>query len=201
MKLNDTCDLIPLNNNNSDSLCVLGVLDNNAGQVIKNELINWLSNKFQLFIVQQKFPGKLYEYPALNIAKQLSTKLNKNLLYVHTKGAFYPRAEAPVIRNIWKKLFNDKYAWCLNYLSKTNAMCCPFSGNSKIPWYNGFFADPIAWSKLNIIPNDNRWYYETDLFKPTDILCYGYYNNNLNNSNEMTNFMLQQILTNKFIIT
>ena len=63
-------------------LCVFGVLENNNGLQIEKEMLKWLILNYNLYIVYQKNPGKLYEYPALRFAQWLIKKKIKIIYYI-----------------------------------------------------------------------------------------------------------------------
>jgi hypothetical protein len=91
-------------------LCVFGVLENNNGLQIEKEMLKWLIPNYNLYIVYQKNPGKLYEYPALRFAQWLIKKKNKNyLLYIHSKGASHPNRDKNIqiiVRKLWEHEFS-----------------------------------------------------------------------------------------------
>ena len=89
----------------------------------------WLIPNYNLYIVYQKNPGKLYEYPALRFAQWLIKKKNKNyLLYIHSKGASHPNRYKNIqiiVRKLWEH---------------------EFSGNNKNKYINIFL-----WKKKNMV--------------------------------------------------
>ena len=62
------------NNSEDKPLCVFGVLENNYGLKIEEEILKWLLPDYNVYIVYQKYPGKLFEYPALRFAQWLIKK-------------------------------------------------------------------------------------------------------------------------------
>ena len=169
------------------TLCVFGVLENNNGKKIEKEMLEWLIPNYNVYIVYQKFPGKLFEYPALKFAQYLINKKNETvLLYIHTKGAFYPKRKniQNVVRQLWKYEYSGKnknkyISPIINNLTDVTTM---FSGDKKITWFNGFFASQRAFI---IIENKfkkrfkKRHKYET-LFRKTTVRVLGIINNKLN---------------------
>lgn len=84
-------------------LCILGVLKTAKGIQIKEEMLAWLNRMHDVFCVEQRTPGKMFEYPAIYYAIMLSIEMNEPVLYVHTKGAAnYAWYQIPV-REMWKK--------------------------------------------------------------------------------------------------
>ena len=69
-------------------ICVFGVLVNDEGLKIEKSMLEWLLPEYEVYSVYQKYPGNLYEYPALRFAQWFSLFYNISIiLYVHTKGA------------------------------------------------------------------------------------------------------------------
>ena len=89
-------------------ICVLGILVNNNGLEIEKELTDWLKNEYIIYKVYQKFPGKLFEYPALKFAQWLTEYKNISfVLYLHTKGASHKNiADGTKLLNIMLKYAN-----------------------------------------------------------------------------------------------
>ena len=159
-------------------LCVFGVLENDNGKKIEEEMLKWLLPNYNLYIVYQKYPGKLFEYPALKFAQYLIKKENKTLLlYLHSKGAFYPGFEKNVVRKLWKYEYSGnnikKYINpILNNIADVTSM---FVGNNKTTWFNGFY---ISYRAFNIIGNldkylnKSRFFYE-GLFRNQNVRVLG----------------------------
>lgn len=83
-------DYVPCNNPDASSahICVFGILETKHGLKIKQEMLQWLTGKYNVYCVSQKPPGTLFEYPALYFAQWLcKVREVPYLLYVHTKGA------------------------------------------------------------------------------------------------------------------
>lgn len=71
----------------SPHICVFGILETKHGLKIKQEMLQWLTGKYNVYCVSQKPPGTLFEYPALYFAQWLcKVREVPYLLYVHTKG-------------------------------------------------------------------------------------------------------------------
>ena len=86
----------------SDRYCVLGVLKSPRGLQIRDEMLSWLLNEYNVYCVEQKMPGKLFEYPALRFAQWLCIEKGcEDVLYVHTKGAGRPSDVQKKIRKMW----------------------------------------------------------------------------------------------------
>jgi len=87
-------------------VCVFGILVNDNGLEIANSMLQWLSPEYDIYCVYQKYPGKLFEYPALRFAQWISIVYNiEIILYIHTKGAFYQYDNQIEVRKIWKLEF------------------------------------------------------------------------------------------------
>ena len=69
-------------------------------------MLNWLLPEYDVYCVYQKYPGIMYEYPALRFAQWLSLNYNKKIiLYVHTKGSFNYNDFQDKVRFVWKHEF------------------------------------------------------------------------------------------------
>lgn len=89
-------------------ICVFGVLVNDYGLKIEEEISQWLFEEYEVYKIYQKYPGILYEYPALRFAQWLTENKNISfLLYLHTKGATHTNLKDGdlYIRKFWKKEF------------------------------------------------------------------------------------------------
>ena len=151
-------------NNNKTLICVLGVLVNNPGLIIEKELTNWLENEYIIYKVYQKYPGTLYEYPALKFAQWLVEEKNISfLLYLHTKGATHKKVyhRDKIIRNLWKNEFtkprNQLY---ISQLINNKADVVTPLRKGYITWYNGMYISKKAFQLNNIIFFKNRYIYE-----------------------------------------
>ena len=90
----------------SERYCVLGVLKSSRGLQIKDEMLSWLLNEYNVYCVEQEMPGKLFEYPALRFAQWLCIEKDcEDVLYVHTKGAGRPSDVQKRIRKMWQMQF------------------------------------------------------------------------------------------------
>jgi len=170
-------------------LCVFGVLENDYGKKIEDEMLKWLLPNYNLYIVYQKYPGKLFEYPALKFAQYLIKKTNITLLlYIHSKGAFYPNRGniQKVVRLLWKYEFSgdNKKKYILPILNNQTDVTTMFTGSFKITWFNGFYVSQRA---FNIIRNldrklkkrKKRHKYEK-MFRGTKVRVLGIIKNNVN---------------------
>lgn len=166
-------------------ICVLGVLANQRGLEIKNEMLKWIVTKYDCIAVNQEPPGVLFEYPGLLIAQQTSIITNKPVLYLHTKGAAHSTNvyNQATCREVWRREFIDHYdEYLLMMGSAKSVMACPFTGKTRhTTWLNGFMATPNGWAVAqNIVPpeNGNRFPYE-HCFKDVNIKAYGRIMNNV----------------------
>lgn len=179
--------------------CVLGVLETPHGTAIKEEMLDWLTQQFNVVVCSQVPPGALYEFPAIKTATELSIKYNKNVLYIHSKGAGnkipgnfktammapginYPQSATPedcqrIVRLMWKKEFSEPRlnAYLSELDTNTPTVVCPFTGPERITWQNGWFMNPAAakiLSKFLHISSD-RYYYEQVFMHLKDIVVKG----------------------------
>lgn len=152
-------------NEKKQLICVLGVLVNNLGLKIEKELTYWLEKDYDIYKVYQKYPGILYEYPALKFAQWLVE--NKNnisfLLYLHTKGASHKMITQRdnLIKNLWKTEFSKprNQLYISQLISNKADVVTPLR-TGIITWYNGMFISKRAFQLNNILENRNRYIYE-----------------------------------------
>ena len=148
-------------------LCVFGVLKTLEGIQIKNEMLKWLNDKYEVLCIEQEPPGVLFEYPGIKYAAKLSIELNEPVLYIHTKGAANPNKEwfQPLVRTIWQQFYSaytDKIFDIANN-TKEPLVQTLFTGDKRrICWFNTFVmnqsASKIILEKLRI--SRDRYYYE-----------------------------------------
>ena len=169
-------------NSLNDIVCIFGILVNDKGIEIANEMLEWLNEEYDVYCIYQKYPGNFFEYPALRFAQWLSLIFNiKIILYIHTKGAFYPSKNQDKVRELWKYEFtNPRKNVYINLLKNNLAdITLPFRCGVST-WFNGMFISNRAFNLINIIENFkyNRWYYES-LFKQSSIRLKGILNDSI----------------------
>ena len=158
-----------LNKNSSDlPISVLGVLVNDRGIEYEKSMLKWLLPEYDVYCVYQKYPGNLFEYPALRFAQWLSIEFNISIiLYIHTKGASHPAIDQYYTRILWKHEFTKpRNKIYINLLKNNDAdISLPFRYNY-YTWYNAMFISNRAFRLINRIEVNltNRFYYE-DFFK------------------------------------
>ena len=158
-----------LNKNSSDlPISVLGVLVNDRGIEYEKSMLKWLLPEYDVYCVYQKYPGNLFEYPALRFAQWLSIEFNISIiLYIHTKGASHPAIDQYYTRILWKHEFTKpRNKIYINLLKNNYAdISLPFRYNY-YTWYNAMFISNRAFRLINRIEVNltNRFYYE-DFFK------------------------------------
>ena len=156
------------NKNTNLPICVLGVLANDRGIEIEKSMLKWLLPEYDVYCVYQKYPGKLFEYPALRFSQWLSIEFNISIiLYIHTKGASHPSQDQYYVRILWKNEFTKpKNKLYFNLLKNNSAdISLPFRLDY-YTWYNAMFISNRAFQLINTIELNltNRFYYE-DFFK------------------------------------
>lgn len=111
--------------NSNSVVCVLGVLVNKKGIEIEKSLLKWLLPEYDIYCVYQKYPGKLFEFPALRFAQWLSIKFNiSTILYIHTKGAFNQHKGQNDIRALWKNEFSKPRNKIYKIIGTKQIRCC-----------------------------------------------------------------------------
>lgn len=164
----------------TDIICVFGCLLTEAGKKIKEEMLPWILEKYDCIVVNQEAPGKLFEYPALKMARCVSMKYNKPVLYLHTKGAAHSKNvyDQTKCRLVWHDEFINHYDFYKEHIDLNKPqVLCPFIDTSiKTTILNGFIATPKAWAIVNVYyPSGDkmsRLMYE-HLFRNTPTECIG----------------------------
>lgn len=175
-------------NKHNKCYCVLGSILNNEGIKIEQEMLNWLSQKYDVISIKQLKPYNLFEYPGILFALKLSIDSNENVLYLHTKGAYNQGFYQSHIRNLWKDEFINHYDDYIKLLTNNkNAIACPFTGSYKWTWYNGFFISPAAINNFTLKQDSNRYYYETLFQNEKNINVIGRIYNDIDNKNNSNN--------------
>ena len=151
------------------------MLCSDEGMKIEKSMLNWLIPEYDVYCVYQKYPGILYEYPALRFAQWLAQLYNISfILYVHTKGAINKGPEQEWTRSIWKQEFTNSNKKKYIQLLKSNScdIALPFRyGNST--WCNGMFISNRAFNLIEEIDYNtkNRYYYENLFGQINKINC------------------------------
>ena len=175
------------NNSEDKPLCIFGVLENNNGLKIEEEMLKWLIPEYNVYIVYQKYPGKLFEYPALRFAQWIIKKKNKTfLLYLHSKGAFHPKRSKNIqmiVRKLWKHEYsgNNKNKYINSILINKTDVSTMFSYYRKKTWFNGFFVSQKAFDLIGKVKIKKRMYYEI-MFGKTKARVLGILSNKVKNS-------------------
>ena len=167
-------------------ICVLGCLATPRGIAIKNEMLRWLNVHLNVVVCNQTPPGKLFEYPAIDLATRLSIKYDKPVLYIHTKGAgnpipfnykacmMGPTVNVPqtakpedcqrIVRLMWQAEFGtskiQQYIDAIN--SKEPIVAAPYIDPSRVTWQNGWIMNSSAAKALlpTLYISNDRYYYE-----------------------------------------
>lgn len=154
--------------------CILGVLASTNGISIQTEMLEWLSQSYNVISCKQTPPGALYEFPAIYLALLYSCHKNIPILYIHTKGAANPSyysGRQYKIRNMWKYEFLQQQEL---YFDSVNTslprVACPYTNSNKATIFNGFVINTAASHELlkTFHITSNRFYYE-NMFKQTNI--------------------------------
>ena len=193
----------PYNYNIDKMFCVLGVLKSCKGIQLQKDMVKWLSTKYNVISIIQEYPGELFEYPAINYAKQFSSINNCNILYLHTKGAYNSNILQNMIINLWEDEFINHYDDYLKILNTDkNVIACPFTGTKKWTWFNGFYISSNAGKNMkDITIMKDRYGYETLFQTQTNIQVIGrIYNNvdNFNNPNNKNKLLMREYIINNF---
>ena len=149
--------------------CVLGSMQTDLGKAIEQELLEWLTPHFNVYLVRHD--GRAFEYTAIKFLKDVMSRTNAPCFYVHTKGAFYVRKVAHRVRNMWHSEFVGRQAEYLRAVDgDTPKVAAPYAGATKVPWYNGWVANASAIRGMHLIKTDDRFYYEHRLFTDAEVV-------------------------------
>ena len=189
---NKTIRIVHKGNENIENkiLCIFGILENKNGYKIEKEMLEWLLPEYDVYCVYQKYPGILYEYPAIRFAQYIiNNKKNDYALYIHSKGAFYPSQLQNDIRDVWKIEYTKSNK--INYvrpLKKNIAdVTCIITNQGKITWFNSFFATKKGFNFLGKIkPSKCRYDFESQ-FSKTNAKVLGILSNNSHHPLEIIN--------------
>lgn len=143
-------------------LAVLGVLNTQLGRQIRNEMMEWLS-VFETIEVCQQQPGRMFEFPAMLMAYELSAKLDQPVLYLHTKGAANPMPVQRSIRALWQKEFTTRLQRYINIVNTDKpTIATPITGGAKHTWFNAWICNAQAARIMreHINLDTNRYVYE-----------------------------------------
>ena len=106
-----------LNNKLKKDICIFGVLANEKGLNTEKTMLKWLLPEYNVYCIYQKFPGELFEYPALRFAQWFSLSFNISIiLYVHTKGAFNQFKSQEQLIELWKYEFTSPRKYILKFV-------------------------------------------------------------------------------------
>lgn len=75
-------------------ICIFGVLVNDKGLQIEDSMLEWLLPEYDVYCIYQKYPGVLYEYPALRFAQWFSITYNKEIILYFTQKVHLPHIQA-----------------------------------------------------------------------------------------------------------
>ena len=74
---------------NNKISCIFGVLVNGNGLQIEKSMLDWLLPEYDVYCIYQKYPGILFEYPALRFAQWLSLNFKKQIIICSYKRSIY----------------------------------------------------------------------------------------------------------------
>lgn len=171
-------------NKGTKDTCVLGVLATDRGARIMDEMLVWLLPSYNVYVVIQEPPGKLFEWPAIRLCQYLLTNgFCDNVLYLHTKGASHDNPYQSMVRRMWKEEFIDhKDEYMKLAESGEYDVLCPFTGYNKNTWFNGMLIKKTAFSYFpELKPQKSRFVFEI-MFRNTPAIVHGRIMNDISNS-------------------
>lgn len=144
--------------------CVLGVMNNESGLLIRDQMMKWLSKFYN--IIEVIHDGSQFEFPALSFMQKWCKETGNPCLYLHTRGAVNQYWTTPKTHKLWEIEFGQCGHKYFDMVNNEKPMCvCPFTSGEKHTFYNGFVVNAKAMEVLDTItPNDDRFVFE-DIFK------------------------------------
>jgi len=131
-------------------MCVFGVVTNQAGLEIANEMLQWLKPNYNLHIIYHD--GSEYEYPALHYMQQLCLETGQPCLYIHSRGAYNRWKTTVPSRRMWKHEFGELQEVYFRLVdTEEPTAACPFTGSGKHTFYNGFVVNAAAMEAIDEI--------------------------------------------------
>lgn len=161
-----------LNPESGNPLCVCGVVDSPRGRKIEKGMLEWLLPRYKVYEVLHD--GSKYEYPALRCMQLLCHDTKRPCLYIHTRGAFNRWRTTKPTHRMWEHEFGERRDYYFSIVdTETPSVACPFTGEGKETFYNGFVANAAAMDALpDILPDKDRMKFEY-LFRGTDVCVHG----------------------------
>ena len=139
--------------------CVFGVADNVSGLLIKQEMMPWLTEFYN--VVEVLHDGSQFELPALMEARRISLLYQQPVLYIHTRGAYNVWRTTIPTRRMWKEEFGNQWKkYQLLVDDPRPTIACPFADKCGEHRYNGFIANAAAWAMTELQPSEDRMVYE-----------------------------------------
>ena len=159
-------------------ICVLGVVDNEVGLAIMREMLEWLEPHYKVIVAHHD--GTKFEQPALRYMQDMCRRDKVPCLYLHTKGAFNRSVFSEKVRDLWRHEFTEKKELYFGLVDRPYAaVACPFTGDDKTTWYNGFVTNWQAMAEHPLIePRSNRHKFER-LFCGTNTQVFGVIRNDV----------------------
>jgi len=153
------------------SKCVLGDLKTAEGLKIKEEMLGWLNEKYDVTLVEVDPPNELYEFPFIKKAAELAITSNEPVLYIHTKGAAMQNNAQPMVREFWKYEFTENIDKYFDMPEKATVIA-PYTLHKKIAWFNAFTINPKAAKRLiaYLKPQQDRYWFEQKIWNETDAI-------------------------------
>lgn len=140
-------------------ICVFGIMDNPNGQTIADEMNRWLKRYYN--VVEVWHDGSRFELPALEMAQRVCLEHNEPVLYIHTRGAVNMWKTTIPTRRMWEWEFGRQWRKYYDVCNRPEpVVACPFVDYDRETRYNGFFANPAAWSRIKLEPTTDRMVYE-----------------------------------------
>lgn len=168
--------------------CVLGVLKTAEGLRIKEEMLGWLNEKYDVTLVEVDPPNDIeFELPFIKKACEVSIESNEPVLYLHTKGAAMQNNAQPIVRDFWRREFvgkSEKYFDAVN--TQSAAVVAPIVGTEHpICWFNGYVMNVSA--AYQILPvlkiQQDRYWFEQKLLSEAKVSAIGMYDSNAEDGN------------------
>lgn len=158
--------------------CVLGVLKTAEGLRIKEEMLGWLNEKYDVTLVEVDPPNDVeFELPFIKKACEVAIESNEPVLYLHTKGAAMQNNAQALVREFWHKIFTNEADSYFKYVDTDIAICsAPIVSKVKHAcWFNGFIMNVAAAKQILPIltTHVDRYWFETGMLAEANVEVIG----------------------------
>lgn len=154
--------------------CVLGVLKTVEGLIIKEEMLGWLNEKYDVTLVEVDPPNDIeFELPFIKKACEVAIESNEPVLYLHTKGAGNKNSTQPIVRNAWQYAFTKDQNFYFDSVNTTVPTAASLFVDvvNKVCWYNAFVFNVAAAKQILTVlkPHTDRYWFEQGMLTEANV--------------------------------